>query len=473
VAIAGRGIQGTTVISGAAQTLNDLGRNTLQDAATQGPIVVTAQPSPYYKLPSQNLGPVYRSTLVDPPVLTTQGPIVVTSPGPAQYYRQSGWGTPSSDQNLGPIYRSTLFDPPVLTTAGPIVATGPVPKSWLATNTPFVGQTPQVPPPPPAIATPGPVIATSLVPKGWTATNPAFLSQAPQAPLAVTTPEPTIVTAPVPKSWLATNTPFIGATPPATLVTPDPLIVVTAVPKAWTTTNHPSLLRAPAAPPSGPTTVPIVVTGPRGPRFLFEQAFVGSGTGVVPPDVRTPLHLSGTLTDTNLLGGTVTGLLLGGNIVNALQLGGTVAQIVLGGTALVIDPGLGGTAITADPVDSTLVEWTMQEVDIVLAEFNDETLNLALTVGQPPNPLNITGLELDMFLKPTSGVADGSAGVVKLSTITGEIVITNPTGGLATVSITNVDLTNPTAFTFYRVDRIDGTGKRNTAIFGKVSITPL
>jgi hypothetical protein len=78
-----------------------------------------------------------------------------------------------------------------------------------------------------------------------------------------------------------------------------------------------------------------------------------------------------------------------------------------------------------------------------------------------------------MFLKPAAGVPDAAPGVVKLSTITGEIVITNAPGGLATVAIANVDLTDPNAYTFYRVDTVDGTGKRNTAIFGKVGITPL
>jgi len=198
------------------------------------------------------------------------------------------------------------------------------------------------------------------------------------------------------------------------------------------------------------------VSSTRSARFLFEQAFLGQGVGIVIPDSRTPKHLGGTLIDQNKLGGSIT-------------------KINRGGTVIVLDPLLGGTLIVTDPLNATLVEWTMQEVDIVLAEFNDETLNLALTSGNPPTPppLNLTGLALDMFLKPAAGVPDIDPGVVKLSTTTGEITIISAVAGTATVAIANVDLTNPSAYTFYRVDTVDGAGKRNTAIFGKVGITPL
>lgn len=331
MAIAGRGAQGTTIISGTAQTLNDLGRATLADPpvlTTAGPIVVTTQNLTAFQrqlgwgvpVSDQNFGPTYRSTLQDPPVLTTPGPIVVASPSPSQFYKQQGWGTPQSDQNIGPTYRNDLVDPPV---------------------------------------------------------------------------------------------PILGFNP-------------------------------------------IVVSSTRSARFLFEQAFLGQGVGVVIPDSRTPKHLGGTLTDKNKLGGSIT-------------------KINLGGTVIVLDPLLGGTLIVTDPLNATLVEWTMQEVDIVLSEFNDETLNLTLTSGNPPSPppLPLTGLALDMFLKPSAGIPDATPGVIKLSTTTGEITITNVLGGLATVAIPNVDLTDPNAYTFYRVDTVDGTGKRNTAIFGKVSIIPL
>src|ERR1700760_39603 len=117
MAIAGRSIQGTTVISGAAQTLNDLGRNTLAD-----PVV---------------------------PVLTTPGPIVVTTQNLTAFQQRQGWGLPASDQNLGPVYRGSLQDPPVLTTPGPIVVAKPYPKVWFDKKEPRFSVAPVIPPIPP------------------------------------------------------------------------------------------------------------------------------------------------------------------------------------------------------------------------------------------------------------------------------------------------------------------------------------
>jgi hypothetical protein len=132
---------------------------------------------------------------------------------------------------------------------------------------------------------------------------------------------------------------------------------------------------------------------------------------------------------------------------------------------------LGGSVVTVDKVDATLVGWSMIEVDITLSEFNDETLNLSLTSGG--SALNLTSYSLEMYLKPSSGIPDTSSGVVKLSTGTGELTVTNAAGGLMTAAISHANTGSVSAFTFYRVDIVDGTGKRNTAVFGKVSITAL
>jgi hypothetical protein len=183
------------------------------------------------------------------------------------------------------------------------------------------------------------------------------------------------------------------------------------------------------------------------------------------------LHLGGTETETNVLGGACSRAIalggtaadtnvLGGTVVDGNELAGTVAHaIVYGGTAVKVT------------YDSGLDEWTMQEVDITLAEFNDETLALAITSSG--SPLNLTGLTLEMYLKTASGVADTDPSTLKLSTVTGEIVITNPTGGLATAAIASSHLQpGGTAYGWYRLDTINA-GKRNTAIFGKVGITSL
>jgi hypothetical protein len=160
---------------------------------------------------------------------------------------------------------------------------------------------------------------------------------------------------------------------------------------------------------------------------------------------------------------------LGGSVFNADDISGTVTEVVINGTLTVRIKN--GTIVRVTNVyNGSVVGWTMQEIDITLAEFNDETLDLTLLTSGG-GALNITGYEIDMFLKTVAGSPDANA--TKLSTVTGEIVITNPTGGLATVAIPAVDLGATASFGFYRVDAVDTGGYRNTAIFGKVSITQL
>jgi hypothetical protein len=128
-----------------------------------------------------------------------------------------------------------------------------------------------------------------------------------------------------------------------------------------------------------------------------------------------------------------------------------------------------GVAVV-EPYDLTSVEWTMQQVNITLAEFNDQTVTLAITSSGAP--LNLTGFEVDMFLKPQAGVPDTTEGVLKLSTVTGEITVTNAEGGLANVAIPAADLSQE-SLDFYRVDVVSSAGLRNTAGFGDISYISL
>ncbi len=340
MAIAGRGIQGTTIISGAAQTLNDLGRNTLQDDAvltTSGPIVVAAPLARIWT--NKNTPFTSVAPFIPPPQPPPIEPIVVTAQNLEPFYRQQGWGVPVSDQNLGPIYRSTLQDPPVLTTPGPIVVAAPYATRWFDKKIPLLGVAPVIPP-------------------------------------------------------------------------------------------------------------------------IF---------------VRQPLQLGGVAVNQNMLGGSFSiPLSLGGSAtVVDPHLGGTTTVVAIGGN---VTPVLvNGNTVVVDLVDSTLVGWSMQEVDIVLGEFNDVTINLALTTTGG-GALNLTGYtSVDMFLKVAAGVADSDITTLKLSSTGGSpaITITNASGGLATVALPATDLTASNAWTFYRVDAVDPTGHRNTAIFGKVSVTQL
>jgi hypothetical protein len=225
-------------------------------------------------------------------------------------------------------------------------------------------------------------------------------------------------------------------------------------------------------PPSRP--VPVVVSSTGTAYFLPGKHTIRRGKIVTgpQPDTRTALQLGGTVGIPNLLGGTVSVVRAkAGSLTVLSPIAGTLTLKSVDGTATV-SPVLAGSAVVVSPYSSSLVEWTMQEVDIVLAEFNDETVNLAITSSG--SALNITGYTLEMYLKPLRGSADTATGVVKLSTATGEITITNAPGGLATVAIPATDFTSVNdIYTFYRVDTIDTNSKRNTAIFGLVTVTQL
>jgi hypothetical protein len=202
---------------------------------------------------------------------------------------------------------------------------------------------------------------------------------------------------------------------------------------------------------------------------------------------RLPQALGGTAVDQNFLGGSaiVASSLLGtaflggsagstntfaGNAVNTNTLGGNAVSDPVGPN------GLGGS-IARLTVDSSVVGWTMQQQDITIGQYNDETLALTITIANPSPPpatlpKDITGLTLEIYLKPTAAALDTDPGVFKLSTATGEIVITNPTGGLATATIAAADITLTTTPAFWRLDILTA-GKRNTALFGAVHITDL
>lgn len=219
----------------------------------------------------------------------------------------------------------------------------------------------------------------------------------------------------------------------------------------------------------------------RPPLSISGTAFNGSvATGVFVAPARSPLHLGGSLsifelggslTVVDTLGGSLVGPGYGGSLVVVdLNYAGSITEPNFAGTLTVVDT-LGGNVTVPLNLGGTEGQWTMQEIDITLNEFNDMTLTALLTSSG--SPVNITSAEIDMFLKTQAGVADGDASTVKLSTTTGEITITNPTGGGITVVIPDSD-NNSLDFGFYRIDIVTASGTlRNTALFGKVTIIPL
>lgn len=109
-----------------------------------------------------------------------------------------------------------------------------------------------------------------------------------------------------------------------------------------------------------------------------------------------------------------------------------------------------------------------------LFQNNDETVKLVFSdpASSPENgPYSLSGLTLNFYLKPSADTPDSDPSVVKLSTGSGEIVVTDAANGLATVTIAKADL--PTAGTYFaRVDAVQA-GVTKTAGFGPVTITNL
>jgi hypothetical protein len=170
--------------------------------------------------------------------------------------------------------------------------------------------------------------------------------------------------------------------------------------------------------------------------------------------------LGGIVNDSNLFGGTQ---------ADANLFGGTEADANLyGGTAT--DANLyGGTAVDANLFGGTDLGWTMQPVNLTLAEFNDETLNVAITANSVA--YNLTGVTVQALFKVNAGDLDSAGTTLTLSTATSGVTITNAAGGLATVTIPKSNLQN-TNFTFWRLDVIVG-GLTNTVFYGTVTITKL
>jgi hypothetical protein len=111
---------------------------------------------------------------------------------------------------------------------------------------------------------------------------------------------------------------------------------------------------------------------------------------------------------------------------------------------------------------------------IALNQNNDEVVQLTFTEADPTDsgtPFNLAGLEVEFFIKPTRTTPDSASGVVKLSTVGGQIVVTNATEGIATVTIPAADLATAGAL-WWRVDVVDvgDLAPRKTAGYGNLNI---
>jgi hypothetical protein len=115
--------------------------------------------------------------------------------------------------------------------------------------------------------------------------------------------------------------------------------------------------------------------------------------------------------------------------------------------------------------DATLVGWTMLNAPLTLSEFNDVTIDIAVT--QNGSPYNLTGVTVNLLFKSQAGTPDGSALVFSSGGVSPAITITNAAGGLAVAVIPNTDL-DAEVYSFYRLDVVNA-GLTNTCLYGAVN----
>lgn len=218
--------------------------------------------------------------------------------------------------------------------------------------------------------------------------------------------------------------------------------------------------------------VPVPVRSKRRPAPRVVRSAFRRGFTVIATAVRHPLDLGGTQTDENRLGGSIVVRPIapyGGSIADENRLGGTATNERVYSATASDENRLGGTSVRRTS-DSIARGWTMQAVSLAVGEFNDETIDLTLTSGG--SALDLTAATIDVYLKTAAGISDTDPSTIHLSTGTGEVVVTNAVGGLATVSIAAATLGISAAYGFWRVDVVKSS-KRNTALYGNVTITKL
>lgn len=140
-------------------------------------------------------------------------------------------------------------------------------------------------------------------------------------------------------------------------------------------------------------------------------------------------------------------------VLTLANLNATLAVVSLGATLAVVS------------LNAVISEGTMQQATLTLSEFNDMTINIAVTNNGVA--YNLTSQNLNLLLKSAAGVPDNQALVFSSSGGSPAITITNAAGGLATAQIPNASL-NSEAYTFYRLDVVNASLQQQTTVYGSI-----
>jgi hypothetical protein len=107
---------------------------------------------------------------------------------------------------------------------------------------------------------------------------------------------------------------------------------------------------------------------------------------------------------------------------------------------------------------------------LTVNQSNDETLT-GTVLDEQGAPLNLTGVTLEMLLKPSEATPDDDASVTVLSTTGGGITVNAPLTGAYSVAIPDTALTEA-GIRWYRVDAVQGTS-RKTIVYGPLKVRDL
>jgi hypothetical protein len=164
----------------------------------------------------------------------------------------------------------------------------------------------------------------------------------------------------------------------------------------------------------------------------------------------------------NALGATLTTPALGAAMtpVRGLSAALTLANF----RATLAVQGFGATLSLAG-LGAVLTGGTMQQASLTLSEFNDMTINIAVTNNGVA--FNLTGYNLNLLLKSQAGVPDSSALVFSSQGGSPAITITNAVNGLATAQLPNTSLNSET-YSFYRLDVVNASSQQQTTVYGSI-----
>lgn len=141
---------------------------------------------------------------------------------------------------------------------------------------------------------------------------------------------------------------------------------------------------------------------------------------------------------------------------------GNTVEVVESATATLLDY---RATLVLPTFSATLVGWTMLTAPLTLSEFNDVTIDIAIT--QNGSPYNLAGVTVNLLFKTAAGTPDANALIFSSGGGSPAITITNSAGGLAVAVIPNTDLDAETYF-FYRLDVVNA-GLTNTTLYGPIT----